>query len=333
MQDPLHHLHPLDWAGYLRRSLVLSSTPTALTLLVLVAHYHACCSPSSEPIRGLANETSSVLGTVFAAASPFWAATLLMVGNRTTHCIQTPWLHKQQQEQGPASAQQSHQAPPIPSEEEDEEHTMHEADGRKAPTFADGLLQASMRDPFSIAYSAWESLFAAVPEQVRIQMPPDGQKAPPKPSSSCEWMMRREQTKRGRKEVRDRETRRDAIWVDVCAMHAVGLLGVLCALLPSVLLPGVQRQLACNAAIPAVRASAWPLINCCALLFCLSWVACATLQHAAGQPELAMCTAMHLVASLLMAFADVTLCCPLPPVYAPRSVSSMCWLCVCVNLN
>ena len=68
-----------------------------------------------------------------------------------------------------------------------------------------------------------------------------------------------------------------------------------------------------------VKATAWPLLHSCALLFGLSWVVCSAIHHLAGLPELAQCASMHLVAQLVSAFVDMAGACPLPPIYAPVS--------------
>lgn len=54
--------HPLDWPCYLRQSLVFDPVPTALTLLLVSAHYFACCGDSSS---GQGVGYRSVLGFVF----------------------------------------------------------------------------------------------------------------------------------------------------------------------------------------------------------------------------------------------------------------------------
>ena len=289
------HLHPLDWAAYLRQSLVLSSTPTALTLLVLAAHYHACCPPPEARGALASSNGTSVLGSLFAAS---WAA-----ANHTAACpIRTPWNRAAPQ---PV-------AQPGPEEPDDAEPPARAEEDQPAAA-SHSILGASMKDPFTLAYSAWE-FFTAPSEQVRIQQPRR------KTSASCEWMLRRRRH-RQQHELRGQDRARgEAIWMDVCVMHAVGMLGVLFALLPSVVAGG--PRLACNAAIPAANASAWPLLNCSALMFGLSWVVCSALQHAAGLPELALCACMHLVARLVAAFADVALSCPLPPIYMPGAAAT-----------
>lgn len=97
--------------------------------------------------------------------------------------------------------------------------------------------------------------------------------------------------------------------------------GVALALVPSVLAKG--SLLACNAAVPNIRASAWPLLNASVLLFCLSWLSCCLLLHRVlGMPKLALCASMHMVSRLVAAFANVATACPLPPIFMPATTAA-----------
>jgi hypothetical protein len=352
-------LHPLDWTGYLHRALVLTSTPTALTLLVFAAHCHALCSSSfsSPPLlpssffSSMENE-SSVLGSIFAGTS--WL--LFGKGNNNTHtqqqqqwsCIPTPW-HNVPLSKKRDAIQNNHTAEPPLSEQDKEE----DENTATTNTMAEGILKATiMKDPFSVAFSAWEFLFQPE-DEARIQIEPLSQRTKgktqlPKSPSSCEWMMkkRKEEEEEGSvflDEASSSSSSSSRIWANICIMHGVGMLSVLFALLPSIIF--VQpSMLACNQvssfvvslfhplssthcffvkqAIPQVKGTAWPVIHSCALLFSLSWVACSAIQHAAHLPGLAMCTSMHLVAQLMCAFVDMAASCPLPPIYMPGTVAA-----------
>jgi hypothetical protein len=103
-------------------------------------------------------------------------------------------------------------------------------------------------------------------------------------------------------------------------MHAIGAVGVGMALLPSLLCS--RLQLACNASIPNLQASAWPLVNSSALMFAISYLCCSWMLHGAGLHELAVCTAMHSVARIILAFVHTALSCPLPPIFMPAAAAS-----------
>ncbi len=331
--------HPLNWAAYLRRSLVLSSAPTALTLLVVAAHCHALCrggGGGGAPVVWLHhhgadnNETSSsssssVLGSVFALSGFFFNST-------SYSCIPVPWnQHPQQQ-----PLMEKFKLGEDDGDDDDagnDNADSNESNRQKETSSQDSslmhlnsILRASvMKDPFTVAYGAWE-FFTGPVEQIRIE--PVVSKKEASSSSSCEWMMK--VNRRTRKRLKEKKegsgsssSSEDAVvnvstsWLNICAMHTVGMAGIFCALLPSLF---VKRELlACNAAINCLQATAWPLLHSCALLFGLSWVVCSAIHHLAGLPELAQCASMHLVAQLVSAFVDMAGACPLPPIYAPVS--------------
>jgi hypothetical protein len=106
----------------------------------------------------------------------------------------------------------------------------------------------------------------------------------------------------------------------ICTLHMLGMGGVSLALVPSIL--ARSSLLACNAAVPNVHASAWPLINTSVLMFCLSWMACSLLHHTCGMHKLALCTSMHMVARLVASFAHMAVACPLPPIFMPAATAA-----------
>lgn len=306
MTNDAHTPHPLDWATYLRRPLVLSSAPTALTLLVVVAHCHALCGsarggagllwPNTSATTAVGNETTSVLGTLFFALQFF---------NASSSCIPTPW-----------NPPHSHQQPVMAVKSEDvvdhnnnDESKLQQEGSSGGSMRLDSILRASvMKDPFTIAYGAWE-FFAGPVEQIQIEPVSNKQKQKP---TSCEWTFRdkREQARK----TKENNDQISTSWLNICVMHSVGMLGIFCALLPSIFVRK-RELLACNFAVPSLKATAWPLLHSCAILFGLSWVACAAVHHVAGLPELAVCTSMHLVAQLVCAFVDMAASCPLPPIF------------------
>ena len=374
--------HPLDWASYLRRSVVLNSVPTAITLLVLAAHCHACCplpagGAASDPASpsSSAGDPFSVLGTLFSGASWLWSAVFQQedarsANNDTTRqrayaqplslCVPTPWEPAAATRLQAGSRQARHARVPGESGDNDtasgDPHDESDDDSEdpsdyshdtppgeeQAASFADSILRASLKDPFTIAYSMWE-MIAGAQEGPQADAQPHkisvvAEDVVKKPTTrSCDWTMKQQRNQR-KQEARSRRraatedrarseqsraeaaaAKHSAVWMDVCVMHAVGLLGVSFALLPSILVGG--RHLVCNAAVPLLQASAWPLLNCGALLFSLSWVACSAIHNALGLPDLALCTAMHMVALLVAGFADVAMGCPLPPIYMPGTAA------------
>ena len=254
-----HLLHPLDWTGYLRQSLVLSSTPVALTLLVLAAHCHACCHHHSQrSFSAVVGNETSVLGTVFAGASWVFLGANTTASNGVS-CIPTPW-HPHQSDRQVAGQ-------PFMQEEGEAEYAAEaeqQTETDTASVFAERNLvlhpATFLQDPFTIAYSAWEYM-SGTPEAIQVQEKPQ----PLSSSSSCEWMkkMRQRQHQQHRQAQQDTVASADsasiAIWTDICLMHAVGMLGVVCALLPSVFVS--SGLLACNRAIPQVKSLTLPYLQ------------------------------------------------------------------------
>ena len=110
------------------------------------------------------------------------------------------------------------------------------------------------------------------------------------------------------------------MWSDVCMMHAGGAISMGLVLLPSIFAPSM---LVSNCAMPGLaRASAWPVLNSCFLLLGMSWTFCCMVHFVLGLPMLALCTSMHSVPSIMLAYAGAVVSCPLPPVHMPYAVSS-----------
>lgn len=68
-------------------------------------------------------------------------------------------------------------------------------------------------------------------------------------------------------------------------------------------------------------ATAWPVVNGCVLVMCLSWVCCCLVHSAFELHQLAECVAMHSVATILHAGAQAATQCPLPPIVGPQSAA------------
>lgn len=71
-----------------------------------------------------------------------------------------------------------------------------------------------------------------------------------------------------------------------------------------------------------MQASAWPVLNSSLLMMGLSWTCCCGLQFAFGLHRLALCTAMHSVVRIMLAYAGMCATCPMPPVFMPGAVAS-----------
>lgn len=109
-----------------------------------------------------------------------------------------------------------------------------------------------------------------------------------------------------------------AAWMDICTLHMVGMASLLLMLIPSI---ANQSMLACNA-IPQVNASAWPVLNSGLCILGISWTWCCAMHFWLGLPRLALCTAMHSVARIMLAYACTAVSCPLPPIFMPGAVAS-----------
>jgi hypothetical protein len=117
---------------------------------------------------------------------------------------------------------------------------------------------------------------------------------------------------------------RQAAWMDICLMHGWGMVSIALMLTPSIFNP---RMLCCNA-LPHWNGSAWPVLNSSILTLALSWVWCCMLVHAFGLHKLALCTSMHSVTRVMLAYANLGVACPLPPIFMPRAVASGLGICL-----
>lgn len=330
-----HDLHPLDWASYLRRSLVLDPVPTTLTLLLVAAHYHAICTHSyRDQLPGGVDpplESFSAVGTFFHAGSilllrscsVFPLPVLCMKAGShgssggTDHhpcVISTPWTNQAQPlEHG---AEKAHRAQHSPAEE-----CRVQQKGHPQPQkLAHDVLQAAMHDPFTLAYDVWSYIAAPHEEQgaAEDERRLDGREDPPVQAS---------EGTADPPSVHPQPHRH--AWLNTCILHAMGMAGVGLALIPSILSPA--SCLACSAGMPqhtsAGRRSAWPVLHASVMMFCLSWMLCCAIHYMGGMPKLALCTAMHLVVRVVASFAGTVASCPLPPVASPPAASSTAMAC------
>lgn len=183
--------HPLNWAAYLRQSLVFEPVPATLTLMLILAHYHAVIcwkqhasfdQPQSfnhQGQRSPINETSFI-GYAFAAVSrgmaeasglfvAGWGQALPQLLSQPP-CIDTP-LHVYLRQKRSA-AEQAAASPGQPSkggenpvmmagdwpEYDEDSGSDSKVEKHFEPLTAERILRASTNDPFTIAYSAWTYL-------------------------------------------------------------------------------------------------------------------------------------------------------------------------------
>jgi hypothetical protein len=108
------------------------------------------------------------------------------------------------------------------------------------------------------------------------------------------------------------------VWMDICTMHLIGLAALVLMLLPSI----VNQSMLASNTLRSVNSTAWPVLNSSLCALGASWTWCCALQFAMGLPRLALCTGMHSVARILVAYACAASSCPLPPIFMPRTVAS-----------
>lgn len=338
--------HPLDWASYLRRSLVTAPVPCILTLLIVTAHYGACsCIPSHPPVAAAGAQTLesgrepfSFLGTVFSATS-LLSSCISANGIERLGRVRTPFhamknMDARSGETRTASDNKLHQ----------ERHTFSDDEGttniRDPPMplphqplilATEGMLGSSLfSDPFTAVYDAWNAHFIAVDATQQTQHQEyeegtaqnQGSQQPKNHPPNTPIHEEPEACSGGNihGEASGSATSAEEAWGHVCAMHVIGASGVGAALLPSLLCS--RGRLACNTAIPRVRASAWPIFNSCMGIFGVSFLACCALMHVTGLNDLAMCMCMHTVARIIAAYVEVVQSCPLPPVFMQGAAAS-----------
>ena len=215
-----HHSshHPLDWASYLHRHLVLEPVPTVLTLLVVAAHYHAVCLFSSPPAAAanpatVVNETS-VTGYLFASMG------LILRSCQVASCtaIRTPFSSPAQ-----VPKRRNEDPPPPPQVE-----------------VVDVIKTAALTDPFTLVYNAWTYIAAAEDPPV---VPLHGEQQQEEKETCSDEKMSSGTT--DPEQCNDNEL---SSWLHMCVVHEIGLVGMLCSLAPS---PCVATsKLVCNKAIP-----------------------------------------------------------------------------------
>lgn len=352
--------HPLDWASHLRQSLAIDPVPTVLVLLVVASHYHACCSSGgvaeSASVFGAAaiqNETS-VLGFVFASLSSAtriarslnaseWMQHLLLYHPRHegAPCIDTPFkaMRRAKQQRHDDSPGETEPRSSVESEEYSFRDDNNVGEEPASPvSFSDGILRVSMTDPFTIAYNTWTYIAnGGAEEDGEIVIEQIQQEQPPVLPVTSDSSKREDCTNKAQTASASSAHSvvvEEDMWAAVFALHAIGMGGVVFALLPSLFVQG--HLLACNAGMVQQQscaiASAWPLLNSSALVFCLSLLSCCAIHYVLEMRALALCTAMHLVARSMAAYMDVCVGCPLPPVYMPSTAATGMALCMGVLL-
>jgi hypothetical protein len=164
-------LHPLDWASHLRNALVFNPTPTLMTLLVVAAHFHACCHGASPSDGGTSSSSFShpVMERIRAWGVQSMPELFLIRETR----IRTPFSAARDDEnddEGAAGAQ-------IPKAEgfgeggsKGESHQKHRQQaggaqehlrkGKAAPVLYDRIVSAVMADPMTMMYDAWSYISA-----------------------------------------------------------------------------------------------------------------------------------------------------------------------------
>lgn len=259
--------HPLDWAAYLRHSLVFEPVPAFLTLLLLAAHYHASCTTLSS-VGGHADgqstfqkpvvNESSATGYLFASIS----LSLSGFARGGLWCIETPLhhaavrgfgrcTHEETVEQPGGSpsrgrvrsgnADQDGNAPPHPDE------NAPAADDEPPFTLTpEGILRVSMKDPFTIAYGAWSYLSAQreQPDNHERQQMKGSDARGAGSSSDEDERSRRSCAWNGEGSSGVAEDGLQSTWIHICVVHAIGAAGVAFALIPSIF--ARSSLLACN---------------------------------------------------------------------------------------
>jgi hypothetical protein len=186
----------------------------------------------------------------------------------------------------------------------------------KSTRVTDQMLSAAMSDPITMMYDAWWYLSSDGSSSIELIQPLNAQQQydaeeSPESEQSC--------SKNSRKDATAQDERfKHSVWTDVCILHVIGMISVAATLIPSITNPSI---LACNA-ISGVNASTWPVLNSSTMMFGISWTCCCVLQFVFGLHKLALCTSMHTVARLMLAYASMALSCPLPPVCMPTAVAS-----------
>ena len=328
-------IHPLDWLSHLRQLLVFEPVPTFMTLLIVSTHFYACCSgvqphdPKHEAAHSNGNSEKSFLGSTFAALS--WGAskltTLLQRGS-----VQTPFGKKRHYKGQGSSKGGSDDH----SSGEQAESSSPPDEAAAAATFADQIISAAMTDPVTMMFDTWSYFSSgdahdndhhAGPKQEYRAAPLDAAQcsrhssrqtgsmpSPDKDHEQGTWVV----VDVDQADENFRQSWLLDAWMDICTMHMVGMASLVFMLLPSI---ANQSMLACNA-IPQVNASAWPVLNSGLCILGISWTWCCAMHFSLGMPMLALCTGMHSVGRIMLAYACTALSCPLPPIFMPGAVAS-----------
>lgn len=304
-------MHPLDWGSHLRQSLVFQPTPTFMTILLVSAHMHACCHGDEGTTTTMhagdkrSTITESFLSSIFNFR--LWSSHVYVRewirGLRDPNvAIRTPFSERAAAEEVKARQEQKQE----------------EGVEKKDANFplADKIISAAMVDPITMLYDTWMYMSEDAERSDSEDSKIDDSDQPTKREGR---QKQEEEEETCKTETLPRVSPTTVIWNDVCMLHAVGVCGIWCMMLPSIANPSM---LACNSAFPAVKRSAWPIVNSSVLIMGISWTCCCILQFVLGMPTLALCTGMHSVLGIMLAYAAMCTTCPLPPIYMPAVVSS-----------
>jgi hypothetical protein len=253
-------MHPLDWGSHLRQSLVFQPTPTFMTILLVSAHMHACChrgeedgSTTMHAEDGRSTIAESFLSSIF--FNSFRLSSLRVYVREWIRGLRDPTVAIRT----PFSERAPERAP------EQEERKQEEGAEKKDVTFlplADKIISAAMVDPITMLYDTW------------VYMSEDAGRSDNEDISinDADQPTKRGEGKQHEEEDEEEETCKTetlarvsstVIWNDVCMLHAVGVCGIWFMMLPSIANPSM---LACNSAFPAVKRSAWPIVNSSVLI-------------------------------------------------------------------
>lgn len=314
---------PLDWTSYLGRFLVAAPAPTAMTLLLVAAHFCACCHHTHDGQDGGGAETEakaehSITGMLFSSVA-ILARGLLFVRSSSgasapssrPPCIATPFLRLDTPpcDSSSSSPPASTSLPPLRV---------------SSSSSSSSLLNAAMNDPFTMLYDTWSLLSSSNLSGGKPEKHP-----PPPPFAQTESQEDKEEpSPPPSRPPSEKEPLPPSVWTAIAVFHVIACAGVVLMLLPSIFQPSM---LPCNS-MSGVRATAWPVLNSCLLLAALSLVACRVVFSVLRLPQLALCMAMHATARLMLSFANAAIACPLPPIAMESTFASGVGVCIGVLL-
>lgn len=310
-------VHPLDWPSYLKQTLIVDPIPSFLTLMLVSAHFYGCCladhglSPSNKSASS--TQSTSYLGYAFESAGAF---TRHIVGPGSCS-IKTPFTHVAQHvfDRHNTTRHNSSGNSTLPQDQSSATAGEEQLNVREA------ILSAAMTDPMSMLFDVWAYMYYSE-EDIPVQesQPQTHEQQDPKVcsknTSTDEAQVPETSSFASQRHLSGHES--TDVWRNVRIIHSIGAAGILVPLIPSMF--GTHRLL--SNSIPSVHATVWGVINSCILVLGTSLVTCCSLQFIGDMPQLALCTAMHSVCRIMVAYANMCVDCPLPPIFMPTAVAS-----------